>query len=82
MHLLSPANDELVSDVMHQALLKEKVVTVKYQSADSTEPKPLTLHPLGLVQRGLVSYVVATAFDYTNVRFYTDKFWCILNSGD
>lgn len=70
MPLLSPAIDERVSDVMHQAILEEKVVTVTYQAVDSAEPKEITLHPLGLVQRGLVSYIVATAFEYTDVRLY------------
>ena len=30
----------------------------------------LRLHPLGLVQRGPVTYLVATAFTYTDVRLY------------
>lgn len=32
--------------------------------------KNLTLHPLGLICIGPVSYLVATAFDYTDVRMY------------
>jgi predicted DNA-binding transcriptional regulator YafY len=30
----------------------------------------MRLHPLGLVQRGPVTYLVATAFKYKNVRLY------------
>lgn len=41
-----------------------------YRKFDAEEPSKLTLHPLGLVQRGPASYLVATAFDYQDVRLY------------
>lgn len=33
-------------------------------------PRRLTVHPLGLVQRGPVSYLVATTFDYDDAVLY------------
>lgn len=68
--LLPPQLTEGVLDQVQEALLREVTMTVQYVRAGGSEPKPLTLHPLALVQRGPVSYLVASAFDYPDVRLY------------
>lgn len=51
------------------ALLADRQVAVSYNSPDSGL-SDLTLHPLALVHRGPVVYLVATAFDYPDTRMY------------
>jgi predicted DNA-binding transcriptional regulator YafY len=71
MPLLPPHLDAEALGVLHEALLQEKQVDVVYQRPRATaKPSELRLHPLGLVQRGPVGYLVATAFDYADVRLY------------
>ena len=52
------------------ALLAGLQVTVRYRPRGQTTAQEYTLHPLGLVQRGQVTYLVATAFDYDDVRIF------------
>lgn len=59
-----------VLDAVQDALLREVQMDVQYARAGEREPQAYTLHPLALVQRGPVSYLVATAFGYPDVRLY------------
>lgn len=68
--LIPPTIDEAVLDTMHQALLEEKTVQITYQGTGTKQTITLLLHPLGLVQRGVISYIVSTAFDYQDIRLY------------
>lgn len=67
--LLSPQIPNDVLNVIHEAVLREEQVRVQYRSSGG-EPKKLVLHPLGLIQRGPASYLVALAFDYDDVLLY------------
>lgn len=67
--MLPPVVDEELLDLVQTALLNNEQVDVVYLGF-SNEPKELRLHPLGLVVRGAVTYLVATAFDYADVRLY------------
>ena len=67
--MLPPVVDEELLDLVQTALLNNEQIDVVYLGF-SNEPKELRLHPLGLVVRGAVTYLVATAFDYTDVRLY------------
>lgn len=58
-----------VLGVVQEALLSERQLEASYQRPDD-KPSRLVLHPLGLVQRGPVTYLVATAFGYDDVRLY------------
>jgi predicted DNA-binding transcriptional regulator YafY len=69
MQMLPPVIDEEILETVQTALLNEEQVDVCYQTL-SDESKELRLHPLGLVVRGAATYLVATAFDYTDVRLY------------
>lgn len=51
-----------------QALFEGKQISAHYRGAQKTAPKPCVLHPLGLVRRSLVSYLVATYDSYHDPR--------------
>ena len=59
-----------VQEAVHEALLMDRQVRVSYLSIEGREPMDMRLHPLGLVNRGHVSYLIATAWDYEDVRLY------------
>lgn len=67
--MLPPVVDEDLLELVQTTLLNNEQIEVTYQGF-SDEPKALRLHPLGLVVRGAVTYLVATAFDYADVRLY------------
>ena len=69
MPFIPPKVETAVLDAVHDALLNEHQIEVEYKKA-SGEQKTYRLHPLGLVQRGQITYLVATAFDYQDERLY------------
>ena len=68
--LLPPRIDLDVQAELYQALLEGRQIKANYQPAFSDQPREYKLHPLGLIMRGAVSYLVARARDYTDVRLY------------
>lgn len=68
--LLPPAVDQEIQSAIYQALLENRQLAATYQSITSDQIKEYVLHPLGLIMRGAVSYLVASAWDYTDVRLY------------
>lgn len=54
---------------VQQALIEERQIEVRY-APFNTKPKSIRLHPLSLIQHGQVLYLVATAFDYEDIRLY------------
>lgn len=68
--LLPPPISSEAQAATQDALLRDLQVEVSYQKPMADAPTSLRLHPLGLVQRGPVAYLVATAFDYADVRLY------------
>lgn len=64
MPLLPPSIDSEVLETVHSALMKDWQLEVEYHSMNSNDYEARTLHPLGLVQRGPTSYLIATAYDY------------------
>src|SRR5205814_1192776 len=61
------AND--VVNVIHEALLKSEQIKVRYRNA-AGKNEDLTLHPLGLIERGPATYLVALCFRYKDPRLY------------
>lgn len=55
---------------VQECLLIDEQVEARYCSGDGKETASLMLHPLALVTRGPATYLIATAFDYTDVRRY------------
>lgn len=68
--LLPPrVNQEIQSDI-YRAILENRQLSVSYNASGSEETKDYELHPLGIIMRGSVSYLVASAWDYPDVRLY------------
>jgi predicted DNA-binding transcriptional regulator YafY len=66
--LLPPKIDaKVVSDVQH-ALARKCCLTGRYRSKGSDVSKEMKIHPLGLLVRGSIQYLVCTLFDYEDVR--------------
>lgn len=68
--LLAPKTSSAVQETCTEALLKERQLSVSYDSRSREARKALVLNPLALVQRGLITYLVATATPHTDVRLY------------
>ncbi|MFZ5619609.1 MAG: helix-turn-helix transcriptional regulator [Pseudomonadota bacterium] len=67
--LLPPTVDVALLAKIQDALLRDKQIGCRYRSADGRETEQ-RLHPLALVQRGPMTYLVATAFDYDDAHLY------------
>ena len=66
---LPPKIPPEVLKTVQTALITDRQVAVSYDSPENGA-SDITLHPLALVHRGPVTYLVATAFDYSDVRLY------------
>lgn len=68
--MLAPKVATAVLQNVQEALLANEQLEVQYQSMAIDAPHTTQLHPLALVTRGLVTYLVATARDYDDVLLY------------
>lgn len=68
--LLPPQVNQEIQASLYHALLKNRQIVAQYQPMSSDQPKDYLLHPLGLIMRGAVAYLVASAWDYTEVQLY------------
>ena len=68
--LIPPKISPEVLEVVQAALLNDHQLEVIYRSAGADAGKAMTLHPCGLILRGSITYLVATAFDYKDPRLY------------
>lgn len=68
--LLPPTVDLGMQAALYQALLENRQITASYQPMGTDQPKEYALHPLGLIMRGPVSYLVASAWNYAEARLY------------
>ncbi|MFZ4534946.1 helix-turn-helix transcriptional regulator [Propionivibrio sp.] len=67
---LPPKIADGVLETVQEAVLLERQLDVDYQAFNAPEATEQQLHPLAIVQRGPVTYLVATAFDYDDIRLY------------
>jgi predicted DNA-binding transcriptional regulator YafY len=70
MPLMPPKISDEVLETVQQGLLSDRQSEVDYRRPEAETEKRLRLHPLGLVQRGPMTYLVATASEYKDVRIY------------
>jgi predicted DNA-binding transcriptional regulator YafY len=66
-----PRPPRIAPDVLatvEQALARRRVLELNYQDKATGIQHPRTAHPLGLLVRGPVTYLVATLFDYKDIR--------------
>lgn len=68
MSLMPPRVDSREQEIVQQALLDGVQIACHYHSAHRGEDREFVLNPLGLVQRGQVTYLIATVGEYADVR--------------
>ena len=68
--LQAPTIAEEILESIQKALIQEHQIKVSYRGRYKHETTEYLLNPLALVQRGPISYLVATAFSYEDVRLY------------
>lgn len=66
--LLPPVIANGVLEQVQDALFADEQLQIDYRNVASDESRPMRVHPLALVQRGAVSYLVATIGDYRDPR--------------
>jgi len=64
----APQVPENILETLQKALLEESQLRCQYYSAHLDKTSEMTLNPLALVQRGLVTYLIGTAESYTDIR--------------
>ncbi len=70
MPLLPPTIDPEVLSNIQEAVLQEKQVEVDYRRLGADTAATILLHPLGLILRGNIMYLVASAYEYSDIRLY------------
>lgn len=65
--LIPPRIDARVQQTVSDALLFDRQMVIRYQKRGEDQLKEYIVHPLALVQRGAITYLVATLFDYADV---------------
>jgi predicted DNA-binding transcriptional regulator YafY len=68
MPLLPPKLSADVLENVHAALARRRCLSGRYRARGSKTDKELVIHPLGLLVRGAVQYLVCTLKDYKDVR--------------
>jgi len=66
--LLSPQVNESMQSVLHESLIFNKQCLVIYQSREQPTADNYPVHPLGIVQRGQILYLVCSIKNYPDVR--------------
>ncbi len=68
--LLAPEIADHVLDTVQEALMADEQIDADYRPMNAAAPKTYRLHPLALVSRGPVTYLVATAWGYDDIFLY------------
>lgn len=68
--LIPPNYPKVIIEAVHSALLSEQQLEITYTSRELGETKTYPAHPLGIVQRGAVTYLIATLYDYTDILLF------------
>jgi len=68
LRLQSPRIVPEVQAALYGALLDERQAVIRYQQRGAAEPRDYQVHPLGIVTRDTVIYLVCTMWDFTDVR--------------
>lgn len=68
--LLPPKIDAAILHDVQKAVLNEKQLIIQYQSMDEDSPSTRTINPLGIVQSGPVTYLVACNEPKHQIRIY------------
>jgi predicted DNA-binding transcriptional regulator YafY len=68
--LIPPNYSEEIIEAVHSALLTDQQLEISYTPREYDETKTYPAHPLGIVQRGAVTYLVATLYNYTDILLF------------
>lgn len=68
LRLQPPPIDAQVHATVYDALLQERQMTVQYLQRQATKAREYLVHPLGVVTRDTIIYLVCTMWDFTDVR--------------
>lgn len=68
--LIAPNYSEEIIEAVHSALLTDQQLEISYIPREHSEIKTYPAHPLGIVQRGAVTYLIATLYDYTDILLF------------
>ncbi|MCB5226632.1 WYL domain-containing protein [Alishewanella sp. 16-MA] len=68
--MIPPATSQALYEAVQQALSQNKQLQATYTALYDQQRKQYVLNPLGLVQRGHITYLVATVGDYEDVRLF------------
>ena len=68
--MLPPNNAPALYEVVQQALSNSKQLQATYTALQDQTRKQYRLNPLGLVQRGHISYLIATVGEYDDIRLF------------
>ncbi len=66
--LLPPNVKAAVQQTVHEALLADRQIEIKYLKRGEGKAVDYRIHPLALVQRGPVTYLYCRIFDYEDLR--------------
>lgn len=66
--LLPPTIKPEIQRFIYEALLNNRQLRIAYHKRGAEGPVEYEIHPLGLVQRGPVTYLVCTLFHYKDIR--------------
>jgi len=69
--LIPPRINPGVQAALTDALMFDRQLKVRYRRRGESNVQEYVLNPLGLVQRGPITYFVATVFDYPDVRTFS-----------
>jgi predicted DNA-binding transcriptional regulator YafY len=70
VNLIPPSVDEKVLETVQEGLFYDEQLAISYRALGNDDANRQIVHPLGIVQRGPVTYLVATAFTYDDIRIY------------
>lgn len=68
LSFIPPEIDADVLRTIHQALIDHRQVRINYQPRATKQTKTYVIHPIGLIQRGSVSYLACTVEDFEDPR--------------
>lgn len=66
--LLAPNVDADSQQAVYEALLQNHQIGIEYLKRGAKKPTRYVVHPLGIVQRGQIIYLVCTMFDFSDIR--------------
>lgn len=66
--LVSPPVDRNILETLHEALRLKKQIKVLYQTRGAEKPKEYIIHPLGLVFKHELVYLVGTLWSYDDIK--------------